>query len=105
MRGTCGRLGISRTSVVRWLHADPEFALRYKQAELDGMDVLRAEAFRRAVQGVEKPLTSMGKLVYEEIPDIDPTTGQQRLDRYGRPQYTRGKLVTIREYSDSTSSS
>lgn len=64
VRAACMAAGISRTTVYEWQEKDETFSLRFKQAELDANDVIRAELFRRAVQGVEKPVVSMGKIVY-----------------------------------------
>lgn len=83
VRAACMKAGIDRSTVYQWQEHDEFFSLRFKQAELDANDVIRAEMFRRAVQGVEKPMVSMGKVVY--------TTDEQ-----GKP-----KPMMVREYSDS----
>jgi hypothetical protein len=76
---SCRAAGIHRNAVYHWLELDAEFSLLYKQAELDANDRIRAELFRRAIDGIEKPVVSAGKLVYT-------------LD---------GEPLTILEYSDS----
>lgn len=48
---------VSRTTVYHWLEHNGPFALSYHQAEAVANDVLEAEAYRRAVQGVEKKRT------------------------------------------------
>lgn len=63
VRAACMAAGISRTSIYEWLEKDEQFSIRYRQAELDANDLIRAELFRRAVQGYEKPVVSMGKVV------------------------------------------
>lgn len=45
---------VSRTTVYQWLEHNGPFALAYHQAEGIANDVLEAEAYRRAVSGVEK---------------------------------------------------
>lgn len=64
VRAACISAGIDRTLVYQWAEHNEEFSLRFKQAELDANDLIRGELFRRAVQGVEKPVVSMGKVVY-----------------------------------------
>jgi hypothetical protein len=70
--------GIDRSTFYQWQEHDAEFALRYQQAEQAANDLLLAAAWKRAVQGVERPIVSMGKVIYGED---------------GRP-------LMIREYSD-----
>lgn len=46
----------SRSSVYRWRDHDPEFEEAFQLAREDAADILEAEAHRRAVEGVEKPV-------------------------------------------------
>jgi hypothetical protein len=78
VRAACLSAGISRTTVYEWHEHDQDFSILFKQAELDANDLVRGELFRRAVQGVEKPVVSIGKLVYDKD----------------------GKPLMVREYSD-----
>lgn len=64
VRAACMAAGIDRSTVYKWAEHDEQFSIQYKQAELDANDMIRAELFRRAVQGYEKPVVSMGKVVY-----------------------------------------
>lgn len=64
VRASCMAAGIDRNTIYTWLETDETFSLEYKQAELDANDTIRAELFRRAVQGYEKPVVSMGKQVF-----------------------------------------
>ena len=64
VRAACMKAGIDRSQVYRWQEHDEAFSQRFKQAELDANDLIRAELFRRAVQGYDKPVTSFGKQVY-----------------------------------------
>ncbi len=47
-----GRVG--RSSHYRWLEQDPDYAEEFEQAQKDAVDVLEAEARRRAVEGWEE---------------------------------------------------
>ncbi|WP_148707815.1 helix-turn-helix domain-containing protein [Komagataeibacter melaceti] len=62
--------GVSRTTVHRWRAAEPEFAERWDDAEEEGIDALEQEARRRAIEGDEEYVVSMGQLVR------DPKTGE-----------------------------
>lgn len=42
---------------------DPEFAARWDASESEGSDVLEQEAFRRAVEGTDRPVYQGGDLV------------------------------------------
>lgn len=56
--------GISdRRRVLELRHADPAFASAYESAWETGTDVMRAEAKRRAVDGVEEAIVSAGKIL------------------------------------------
>lgn len=60
----CQSAGIDRSTVYRWKEVDDTFLVQFNLASEDANDRIRAELFRRAVQGVEKPVVSMGKVVY-----------------------------------------
>ncbi len=79
VRAACLKAGISRNAIYEWAEHDEQFSFRYKQAELDANDMIRAELFRRGVQGYEKPMVSLGRAVYDND----------------------GKMITERVYSDS----
>src|SRR5262249_3476080 len=68
----------SRTRVYELRKVDPAFAALWDEAEETATDALEAEARRRAIDGVELPVISMGKI----LKDAD------------------GNVVTIRRYSD-----
>jgi hypothetical protein len=53
--------GIERKTVYRWQEADDTFAAAYREAELSATEVLEAEAWRRAVEGVPHERTSYWK--------------------------------------------
>jgi hypothetical protein len=75
---SCRMAVINRSLFYEWQEHDETFSMRFKVAEQEANDVIRAELFRRGVQGYEKPVVSMGKVVYG--PD--------------------GKLLTENVYSD-----
>jgi hypothetical protein len=74
----CRAAGVHRSVVYRWQEHDEAFALRYRQAEAEANDRIRAAIYRRAITGIEKPVHHNGRLV---------------VDADGNP-------VTVREYSD-----
>lgn len=68
---------IDRSTPYRWREAEPDFAAAWDEALELAMDRLESEAYRRAVEGVRKPL----------------------IGRIGKDQ--DGVITYIREYSDS----
>ena len=59
----CEAAGVQRTTVESWKDNDEEFLHAYRGALSDVKDTLYAEAYRRAVHGVEKPVWFQGKQV------------------------------------------
>lgn len=56
--------GVNRQTVAYWKKCNlGEFATRFKEADFEADDALEAEAFRRAVTGVEKPVYQSKELV------------------------------------------
>lgn len=55
--------GVSRNTVYIWAEHDPEFALAFKQADLQATEVLEREAWRRARDGVKETVYQHGKAV------------------------------------------
>src|SRR5260221_9588879 len=58
--------GTSRTRVYELRKAEPAFADRWEEAEQVAADRLEQEAWRRAVEGVQEPLVSAGKVVRDD---------------------------------------
>jgi hypothetical protein len=58
--------GTSRTRVYELRKADPAFAAGWDEAEEVAADRLEDEARRRAVEGVQEPLVSSGKIVRDD---------------------------------------
>jgi transposase len=54
--------GVLRRTVYRWRDADEDFATEWDEAYDEGTDAFEAEARRRAVDGVQKPVVAMGKV-------------------------------------------
>lgn len=61
---------VERKTVYRWREADPAFAAAWDDAIDEATDMLEAEARRRAIEGDEEYVVSMGQLVK------DPKTGE-----------------------------
>jgi hypothetical protein len=55
--------GVSRTTVYDWQEHDQEFALAFKQADLQATESLEREAWRRAREGTAEPVYQHGKQV------------------------------------------
>jgi len=54
---------IDRGTPYAWLRNDPEYAKAFSDAEEEAVQNLEAEARRRAVEGVEKPVFYRGSVV------------------------------------------
>ncbi len=61
--GACDRIGIGRTTVYMERQRNEAFAVAWADVEERSTERMEAEAYRRAVTGVETPLVSAGKLV------------------------------------------
>jgi hypothetical protein len=85
----------SRASHYEWLAEDPEYAEAFEQAQEKAVDLLEAEARRRAVDGLEEPVIYQGELSF--LPKV--RRGQVVTDASGR-QVRSDKPLTIRKYSD-----
>lgn len=59
----CEAAGIGRATIYEWRDADPEFRKQIEEVEAKTLDILRSEAFRRAVIGVEEPVFHNGKQI------------------------------------------
>lgn len=68
LRSTCNvteaakSAGVGRRTVYEWRDADPAFREQWDDAEQEAADRLEREAWRRAVDGVEKPITFQGQI-------------------------------------------
>lgn len=59
----CKAAGINRDTAYAWKHTDKAFALAWDRALEDAVEVLEAEAWRRAVRGTKKPVFQGGQHV------------------------------------------
>lgn len=57
------RAQIARQTVYDWLEADPDFNRRHAEAIVESTERMEAEAYRRAVTGVAKPIYYKGEQV------------------------------------------
>ena len=60
---SCLVAGVDRTTAYKAYHGDEAFKKAWQSAEEDAADLLEAEATRRAVEGVDKPVFYMGEEV------------------------------------------
>lgn len=56
VRDACLAAGVPRRTVYDWRNADPEFATHWDTALDMAADTMEREAWRRAVEGTEKPV-------------------------------------------------
>lgn len=49
-----------RDTVYSWLEHDEEFAAGFRGAEIEATETMEAEAYRRGIQGTEKPVFHQG---------------------------------------------
>lgn len=112
-------IGVSSASNYHKKRAkDPDFAARWQAAIDEFAARIESEAFRRAVQGVTRPVLHQGNLTYLyetdkhgrviydlfDVGDKDPKTGEAVLTKVARPQLNEDgthKFLTLTEYSDS----
>ena len=96
--------GLPSRTVYSWRDNDVDFARRWTEARERYVDNIEAEAYRRAVEGLDEPLSHQGQLsyVYKRGADgkilKDEETGffVPEVDEHGRP-----RVVTVKKYSDS----
>lgn len=55
--------GVARKTIFNWRNEDPEFAAAWVEAVEEGTDKIEAEAYRRAVEGYERPVFQGGEEV------------------------------------------
>lgn len=67
----CRFAAIGRTTAYEMRDSEPEFAAAWKDAEDEAADKLEREAWRRAVEGTDKPVTFQGEITatYKEYSD------------------------------------
>lgn len=55
-------IGVGRTAIYSWRASNQQFASAWDDAIEDAVDELEAEAWRRAVHGVDRPITWKGEI-------------------------------------------
>lgn len=67
----CRTAGISRSTAYEWRAENEKFAADWHDAEEEAADKLEREAWRRAVEGVDKPIVHQGVITatYKEYSD------------------------------------
>jgi hypothetical protein len=97
--------GTSRTRVYELRKRNPDFATAWEEAEERAADALEAEAWRRAVDGVQEPLVSGGKVVRDD--DGQPIAIRRYSDalmiallKARRPERFKDRAVVEHDISD-----
>lgn len=98
----CRIAGLNRRGVYHMREVNSEFAARWAEAIDTYVDRIEREAFRRAVEGIEDPLTHQGRFSYELRLNPD---GSVMKDAAGDPMFEldengRPKRLSVRKYSD-----
>lgn len=67
----CRAAHIGRVTAYEWRAAEPDFAAAWESAVDEAADKLEREAWRRAVEGTDKPVTFQGTITatYKEYSD------------------------------------
>lgn len=102
----CASADIGHTTVYQWRKDDPEFAEQWDRALDIAADILELEARRRAVDGVDEPLTHNGQITYQYTEALD-ANGNIMRHSDGTPimrpilDANGNKIpVTVKKYSD-----
>lgn len=95
VRYSCEMAGISRETFYQWKKRNKTFEQTLNDAEPEVDDVVEWAAFEEGVIGIEEPVVSMGKPVYDSVPMLDEE-GNPCIDSKGRPMMQQGKMLTIR---------
>lgn len=66
----CRAAGVDVSMPYYWQEHDTEFAIEYRAAKQQADDAIRAEIYRRAVEGNTEPLMSNGRVVKNEHGEI-----------------------------------
>lgn len=76
----CRNSGFTRSQINKMRKENEDFAASYADAIDEAADLLEAEAWRRAIDGVSQPLLKSGQVV------LDPATGKpMTVQRYSDP--------------------
>ena len=69
----CGMVPVTRTTVYKHRLEDDAFAAKWKAAEILAADALEDEAWRRAKDGIQKPLQYQGQLTGDVVTEYSDT--------------------------------
>jgi hypothetical protein len=101
--GTLGQAaivsGVSVFTVRHWAEDDPLFAAHYHQEQQVWLGKMEKEAYDRAVNGVETPLVSMGKVVTHVQKKSDALL-QFMLQAHDPQKYGRGTRAGVEVSKD-----
>lgn len=96
---SCKVAGVNRQTFYNWRDGDEAFQSQLPDADADADDTLEYALYDRGVLGVPSYVVSQGRIVYEDIPDLDEA-GHQRIDDKGKIITKRGDPLIERKYSD-----
>lgn len=99
LKKACKVAGVERKTVYHWQKTNATFRAAVEDANLEANDEIDDEIVRRAVEGIEEPLVSMGKLVFLEKPMMDDD-GNPLFDDKGRARMQIIGQVKVKKYSD-----
>lgn len=83
LRRACRAIDVPVWLLFQWRKKDPQFAEDWATALEAGKTILEAEAYRRAMEGVRKPLYYQGQPIYQYRTLVDET-GAPIVDEQGR---------------------
>lgn len=110
---------VDRSTTYRWRECDPDFDRECQDAIEEAADLIEAEAYRRAVHGIEEPVVYQGQttllyerdehgqILFEECNVItydkegNPLVELRRVPVVKRDENGDVAVLTIRKYSDS----
>jgi hypothetical protein len=61
IRSACTAAGVGRSTIYKWQEHDGAFHAAFGQAQVEAVEALEAEAYRRGVTGVEEPVIAAGR--------------------------------------------
>jgi hypothetical protein len=99
IKQACEVAGIDRKTFYRWKASSKTFARDVEITSEEANDTVDDEIVRRAIEGIEEPLVSMGNVIYEEELVYD-VYGKPELDAKGRQKTQRGAKIMHKKYSD-----
>lgn len=99
VKQACKIAHVDRKTFYNWKKSSKTFSDAAGVAIEEGNDEIDDEIVRRAIEGIEEPLVSMGNVVYDEELVFD-ACGKPELDAKGNQRTKRGARIVHRKYSD-----